>query len=113
MLKNITLISMILFLLIGCASYWGALEGERIQKELDGMVNILTFDDALSNWGEPVSVFQGDEVFVVTWGSEKSGVVVLPIGNMVYSSSVSRGWKLVVSFNKTTRRMTSVKYNQW
>ena len=115
MVKNIVLILSSALLLFGCAGYkepW--LTGSQdIQESLETHIGKLTYDEALANWGEPLSVFQGDEVFVVTWGAEKSGAVAFPIGNIVYAGTVSRGWKLISIFNKSSRRMTSVKYTHW
>jgi hypothetical protein len=110
MIKNIMLILIVALLLIGCAT---CSESQDIQKNLQAHVGTLTYDEALSNWGERLSVFQGDDVFVVTWGAEKSGAVIFPIGNILYSGTVEDGWKLIATFNKSSRRMTSVKYNQW
>jgi hypothetical protein len=95
--------------LTACASY----EAAQTRQKLQTQIGRLSYDQALATWGQPLSVFQGDEVFITTWGSESSGVVAVPIGNMIYAGNVNHGWKLTATFNKNTRILAGIKYDQW
>jgi hypothetical protein len=64
-------------------------------------------------WGEPASVFQGDEIFIATWGNAKSGGAMFPIGNTWFAIPIEKGWKLQLSFSKVTRKMVRWIYDKW
>ena len=75
------------------------------EETLNSAINKITYDEAIMTWGEPASVFQGDEIFIATWGDAKSGGAVFPIGNTWFAIPIEKGWKLQLSFNKVTRKM--------
>jgi hypothetical protein len=85
----------------------------RFEETLNAATNKMTYDEALMTWGEPASVFQGDEIFIATWGSAESGGAIFPIGNTWFALPIEKGWKLQLSFSKTTRKMVSWNYNKW
>jgi hypothetical protein len=84
-----------------------------LEETLNSQIGIMTYDDALMAWGEPVSIVQGDEIFVATWGGERGGNAVFPIGNMFVAMPFESGWKLLLSFNKETKRLVTWRYNKW
>jgi len=121
MAKRLFILWVPIVFLFGCRSInysdspWGV---EPVDVQLQRQINIMKYDDSLATWGEPISVFDGDEVFVVTWGSEKVGPVVTvasPVGNsaMVTSGQQRSGWKVSATFNKKTRLLTSIQYIKW
>ncbi len=93
------------------ANYISSDEGFRVY--LDDMKGVLLFDQALMNFGEPASLFQGDKIFVATWGTESLGGAVFPVGNALFAFPLRDGWKLELSFNKTSRKMVSWNYDTW
>ena len=103
--------------LISCTTIDPSLTGESgsssFEEKLNGLVNIMTYDQALMTWGEPASVFEGDEIFIATWGNKQGGGAVFPIGNTWFAMPIENGWKLQLSFNKMTRKMVSWKHERW
>ena len=78
----------------------------------------MSYDEGLSTWGEPVSVFQGDKVFIVTWGAAQVGpgyTVAVPVGKsvIVQSGQNQSGWKILATFNKEARVLTKVIFTEW
>jgi len=111
--KKTIFLSILIISTIGCASLARQEERERMATYLNSQLNTLTYDQALSNWGEPLSTTQGDTLFIVTWGSEKTGYATIPIGNILYTGKVSHGWNLQITFDKSSRQMTSWKFTNW
>ena len=101
----------------GCASidsrYTEVDEEQEFSKYMNSVINVLTYDQALMEWGQPLAQIEGDEIFVTTWGAEKAGIVAMPIGNMTYTFSKEHGWRLQLSFDKKTRKMVSWKSSDW
>ena len=88
------------------------------EMQLKQQIGIMKYDEALSIWGDPIAIFQGDELFVVTWGSEKAGPVVtaaVPVGkSAVVATEQSRsGWKISATFSKETHILKSINYSKW
>jgi len=73
----------------------------------------MTYDQAIMTWGQPVSITQGDEIFVVTWASSSSGAIAMPIGNMIYAAPVSSGYNLQLTFDKRTKLLRYWRYGEW
>jgi hypothetical protein len=117
MQKIIMLLIILVSLLVGCIT-WEEYNRNTPQALLEKQIGIMQYDTALGYWGEPISVFDGDEVFVVTWGSEKVGPVVTtaaPVGGAVIAAtSQSRhGWKISATFNKKTRILATINRSEW
>lgn len=74
---------------------------------------MMTFDQALMTWGEPASTFEGDTIFIVTWGAADSSDVIAPVGKTLWAFSIERGWKLQLGFDTQTRKLVSWKYEKW
>lgn len=83
------------------------------EENLDKLIGELTYDQALLTWGEPASVFNGDEIFLATWGDSKSGRMIFPIYKTWFNLPIEKGWKLQLSFNKISRRLINWKYDRW
>lgn len=90
-------------------------QGERtsIGEYLNSKLNLMTWDDAIMTWGEPGSTFNGDEVFLATWGGQKSGGAIFPINKMIFIAPIESGWQLRLTFNKKTRKLASWQYEKW
>ena len=85
----------------------------NFQNVLNSQLNKMTYDEALMTWGEPVSNYEGDNIFIVTWGAESRGTAVIPIENTLFAVPIDKGWKLQLSFNKQSRKMVAWKYDKW
>lgn len=88
-------------------------ELQNLYKELDASINIMTYDDALMRWGEPSSVTQGEEIFVVTWRKEKESKAVLPFRESLFVVPISRGSELRLTFDKSTKKMIKWDHKKW
>jgi len=90
-------------------------QGKRtsIGEYLNSKLNIMTWDEAIMTWGQPSSTFEGDEVFLGTWGGEKSGGAIFPIGKTIFVAPIESGWQLRLTFNKNTRKLVSWQYDKW
>lgn len=90
-------------------------QGERtsIGEYLNSKLDLMTWDEAIMTWGEPGSTFNGDEVFLATWGGQKSGRAIFPINKMIFIAPIESGWQLRLTFNKKTRKLASWQYEKW
>jgi hypothetical protein len=117
MVELACLFTLIALHLISCTTINPAYRGDSrpssFEKNLNSLVNTMTYDEALMTWGEPASVFQGDEIFIATWGDKESGSAVIPIGKSWFAMPIESGWILKLSFNKQTRKMVSWKLERW
>jgi len=102
-----------LFFIMACASNNTKTELQNFYKELDTKINIMTYDEALMRWGEPSSVVEGDEMFLVTWREEKSSKAVLPYRRSLFVVPVSHGSELRLSFDKNTKKMIKWVFKRW
>jgi hypothetical protein len=103
------------FVVVSCTTIDPKIAEKRNQffEYLNSQINKMTYDEALMNWGEPVSEYEGDEIFIIVWGAEKRGDAIYPIGNALFAFQIEKGWRLQLSFNKKTRKMVSWKYDKW
>jgi len=103
--------------LISCttidAKYDNYAKKPSFEENLNSLINRMTYDEALMTWGEPASLFEGDEIFIATWGNKESGGAVFPVGKTWFAMPIESGWKLQLSFNKKTRKMVNWKYDKW
>jgi hypothetical protein len=117
--KILALLAVLSFLCSACGG-WSSYEwnAPKTREFLNTWIDEAKYDDLLGMWGEPYSIFQGDEIFIVTWSSEKVGPVVTvasPVGNSaVVSTRQNRtGWKLTATFEKTSRVFKKYIYEVW
>ena len=121
MYRKISWLIALAILLIGCKSMdysetpWSILS---LESQLQSLVNKAKYDDALATWGEPISTFEGDEIFVVTWGFEVVGStlsIASPVGAgaIVATGQQRSGWKISATFHKETRILTSIRHTWW
>ena len=84
-------------------------------QELDRNINVMTFDDALRNWGPPTNMQEGDNILVANWIYERQiGSMAMPIGNMtLYTGPSTKGSNLQLTFDKATRKMIYWRYREW
>jgi len=86
---------------------------DLFKDTLDKAINRISYDEALMTWGAPVSIVEGDEIFLAAWGAEESGSAIIPIGKNWFGFPIKNGWKLGLSFNKKTRKMVHWQYDKW
>jgi hypothetical protein len=115
---RIAILSFLLPLIVSCGNAVDPnldYQGERtsLTEYLNSRLNIMTWDEAIMTWGQPGSTFEGDEVFLATWGGEKSGGVIFPINKTIFIAPIESGWQLRLAFNKKTRTLASWQYNKW
>ena len=111
---RLLILALIFIFLVGCATW----EEYKLGFKLEEIIGTMTYDEALSTWGEPISIFQGDKIFVVTWGSEKVGPVITtatPVGNaaIVATNQSRSGWKISATFSIESRILKSIHYTGW
>jgi len=98
-----------LLLIIACAANTGSNKKltakKQIQEFFDSKINIMTYDDALMQWGEPSSIVEGSEIFVVTWRKEKSSEVVLAEKKSMVIVPVTHGFEFRLTFDKDTNKL--------
>lgn len=83
------------------------------EDNLNNLIGKLTYDQALMTWGEPSSTFEGDEIFLATWGNQTSGNAIFPINKTWFSMPIESGWRLQLSFDKKTRLLKGWIYKKW
>lgn len=90
-------------------------DGKRtsLAEYLNGKLNLMTWDEAILTWGQPGSTFEGDEIFLATWGDQNSREAIFPIDKMILISPIESGWQLRLAFNKKTRKLTDWHYEKW
>ena len=110
--SHLSLSITIIFLLASCTTI-NLDAGREFSEYMNSMLGVMTYDQALITFGEPTSTFQGDEIFVVTWGAENLSGAVFPVGKAWIAMPMKEGWKLQLSFNKDTRKLAGWKYDQW
>jgi hypothetical protein len=74
------------FLFSNCTS-----RSQRFREYLASMANVLTYDQAIMNWGTPILLTEGDKVFAAVWGAEYVGAVAMPVGKMVMAVPMKSG----------------------
>ena len=83
------------------------------QSFLSGQIGIMTYDDAIMRWGRPLSKVDGDNIFLATWGDQRTGAVAIPLGNGIVAAPVNHGWKLELAFEKETKLLRNWRMNEW
>jgi hypothetical protein len=83
------------------------------EAALNNSIGKVTYDQFLSGMGPPTSVVQGDQIFVATWSSSKTGAMAMPIGNMVVAMPYNHGDEFVLTFDKVTRLLRAWTYRKW
>jgi hypothetical protein len=115
---RVVVLSSLLPLLISCEDTIDPnldYQGKRtsLAEYLNARLNIMTWDEAIMTWGQPGSTFEGDEVFLATWGGKESGGVIFPVNKMIFIAPIESGWQMRLAFNKKTRTLASWQYNKW
>ena len=111
-MKRFLLVILSIIFIGGCASGRQA-QLEEFYRSLESNINVMTYDQAIVNWGQPASIVEGEDITLVTWGSQTSGSLAVPLMGMTATMPVSHGWELQLTFNKTTNRMVYWKYREW
>ena len=114
----------------GCAN--------QLYQALDAKIGVMSYDDAIANWGQPTSITPGDRVFVATWRREThpapsagqayhyhnytpsdtpSGALAGINANMVamLAAEAARphGEELILTFDKAHKLMRQWRHRRW
>lgn len=84
-MKKISLLIIFSFLLVSCALMTGCKKTEKtkskkitkqkieeVKQKLQGKENIMTFDEAIKEFGAPDGILEGEEIIFTKWILEKS-----------------------------------------
>lgn len=109
------IIALILFIALFSSCYYLELQQQRRDwaDYLNSQIGTLSYDQALSKWGAPAAITQGDEIFVAQWSSENSVYAVVPSSTMIVAGNISHGWIRRITFDKITKKMTTWSYENW
>jgi len=88
-------------------------EIQLFQEYLEEQKGKMTYDEALSMWGKPSEIADGDEIFVATWEHNTFKSRSVATRSMGSSRSGDRGWILHITFDKETRKMTFYNFYNW
>ena len=121
--KIILLISLVFWVNTGFAVD-GTTTPEQLAKTMDAKINKMTYDDALSSFGQPTSITQGDEIFVAVWRTERFSRDIDPSKLFGLTSDdvaqiyaavppTSHGEEVQLTFSKSTRLLKAWKYRNW
>lgn len=106
------LVGILLLLIMGCA-------GLRTQEHIDrwnARVGVMTFDEAINLLGPPAAQAEGDTILVASWRAEQqSGAYVHHFRTIPGAAvkTISHGWEMQLTFDKTTRLLTDWTYQEW
>src|SRR5512139_1491054 len=93
----------LLLLILACTS-----TAERDAAMFNQQLNRMTYDDAISMWGSPTSLTEGDKVFVAVWRRQKQpGALVMPMGTSTMALPMESGSEIYLTFDKVTKRMVA------
>jgi hypothetical protein len=93
----------------GCA-HQRYLEG--LKGRMDARVRTLTYDEAITQFGPPTAVAQGDAVTVATWTQETKSATAIPAFGLMYMPQQSHGAAMQLVFG-ADRILHSWTYRQW
>jgi len=109
---SVFIIIIVLFFL-SCYSMMLIEESENIHNYLEEQKGKMTYDDALSMWGEPSNIVYGDEIFVATWEQNIFKSRAVATESVASARSGDRGWILHITFDKKTKKMTVYNFYNW
>jgi outer membrane protein assembly factor BamE (lipoprotein component of BamABCDE complex) len=76
--------------------------------------NRMTYDEALTKFGPPTSVKEGDRIFIVTWVKNRQSAISIPTNRGTITIPRDNGSsELSLTFDKETRIMTNGTYREW
>jgi len=76
--------------------------------------NRMTYDEALTKFGQPTSVKEGDRIFIVTWVKNRQSAISIPTDRGTITIPRDNGSsELNLTFDKETRIMINGTYREW
>ena len=121
--------AMLSILVLGCfgscvttnlsgANISGAREDKDKVADWNGVIeqnkNRMTYDEALTKFGQPTSVKEGDRIFIVTWVKNRQSAISIPTDRGTITIPRNNGSsELNLTFDKETRIMTNGTYREW
>jgi len=110
-----TLIFFILscILVLSCGPSNRQIRSANWQNFISQNKNIMSYDQALIQLGQPNSIIEGDDIFIGTWGSSSRGTIAMPVGKSIMAMPVESGKAVKLIFNKGTRKLIGGDYKEW
>jgi hypothetical protein len=76
--------------------------------------NRMTYDEALTKFGQPTSVKDGDRIFIVSWVKNRQSAISIPTDRgMITIPRGDGSSELSLTFDKETRIMMNGTYREW
>lgn len=107
------LIIIIALFLSSCYSMMLLEESENIHNYLEEQKGKMTYDNALSMWGEPSNIVYGDNIFVASWSHNSVESEMVATGASAVARTGNRGWIMHLTFDKESKKMTFYSYYNW
>jgi len=83
-------------------------------KVIETNKNRMTYDEALTQFGQPTSVKEGDRIFIVTWVKNRQSAISIPTDRGTITIPRDNGSsELNLTFDKETRIMINGTYREW
>ena len=114
-LRHVALVLLALALASGCGGVRDHLRKYNSPPEktdpfvqyMDGSVGHLTFDEALTEWGHPSLVTDGERIFLATWGPAEARKAGGEFGRLFFERKVSPDENVNLVFDVETRMLAS------
>ena len=72
----------------------------------------MTYDQALMKYGKPISITEGEAVFLATWGNQSTIKATIPLYRTMMTMPISKGWKLDLAFDKYTKKLRNWNHSE-
>jgi hypothetical protein len=127
MMRRMIVFATLSILVIGCfvsciTTTISGVSGAREDKDkvadwnrvIEQNKNRMTYDEALTKFGQPTSVKEGDRIFIVTWVKNRQSAISIPTdrGTIIIPRNNGSS-ELSLTFDKETRIMTNGTYREW
>lgn len=84
---------------------------DKFAKAMDANIGTLSYDDAITAWGPPSSVAEGEKVIAASWKeNHNTSTLFLRSGDTVTALHNNHKEELMIIFDKETKRMTRWSY---
>ena len=123
-MRRMIIFAMLAILVIGCfgscinTNITSARDDKDKVADWNGVIeqnkNRMTYDEALTKFGQPTSVKEGDRIFIVTWVKNRQSAISIPTDRGTITIPRNNGSsELNLTFDKETRIMINGSYREW
>lgn len=126
-MRRMIVFAMLSILVIGCfgsciTTTISGVSGAREDKDkvadwnkvIEQNKNRMTYDEALTKFGQPTSVKEGDRIIIVTWVKNRQSAISIPTDRGTITIPRDHGSsELNLTFDKETRIMINGTYREW